>query len=123
NILVVDDEPDTLEFLSFFLSEQGANIQAVESVAKAVSYLDSTIPDLIISDLGMPERDGYNLIEFVRSLPAQHGRDIPAIALTAYATETSRAQALQAGYQIHLSKPINITRLLQAIVEIQHILD
>ncbi|MGL5833209.1 MAG: ATP-binding protein [Waterburya sp.] len=118
NILVVDNEPDTLEFLSFFLSEQGANIQAVESVAKAVSYLNSTIPDLIISDLGMPESDGYNLIEYVRSLPAQHGRDIPAIALTAYATETSRAQALQAGYQIHLSKPTDTTKLLQAIIEI-----
>jgi signal transduction histidine kinase/ActR/RegA family two-component response regulator len=118
NILVVDDEPDTLEFLSFFLSEQGANIQAVESVAEAISCLNSTIPDLIISDLGMPERDGYNLIEYVRSLPTQHGRDIPAIALTAYATEISRAQALQAGYQIHLSKPTDTTKLLQAIAKL-----
>lgn len=117
NILVVDDEPDTLEFLSFFLSDLGANIQAVKSVAEAISCLNSTIPDLMISDLGMPERDGYSLIEYVRSLPPQNGRDIPAIALTAYATETSRAQALQAGYQIHLSKPINITRLLQVIRE------
>ncbi len=118
NILVVDDEPDTLEFLSFFLSEQGANIQAVKSVNEAISCLNSTIPDLIISDLGMPERDGYNLIEYVRSLPPQNGRDIPAIALTAYATETIRTQVLQAGYQIHLSKPTDTTKLLQAIVEI-----
>ncbi|MGL5943666.1 MAG: ATP-binding protein [Waterburya sp.] len=118
NILVVDDEPDTLEFLSFFLSEQGANIQAVKSVAEAIFCLNSTIPDLLISDLGMPERDGYNLIEYVRSLPPQNGRDIPAIALTAYATEKIRAQALQAGYQIHLSKPTDTTKLLQAIIEI-----
>ncbi|MEO0012352.1 MAG: hypothetical protein RLZZ535_741, partial [Cyanobacteriota bacterium] len=118
NILVVDDEPDTLEFLSFFLSEQGANIQAVKSVTEAISCLNSTIPDLIISDLGMPERDGYNLIEYVRSLPPQHGRDIPAIALTAYATETSRTQVLQAGYQIHLSKPTDTTKLLQAIAKL-----
>ncbi|MGL5834247.1 MAG: ATP-binding protein [Waterburya sp.] len=118
NILVVDDEPDTLEFLSFFLSEQGANIQAVKSVAEAISCLNSTIPDLIISDLGMPESDGYNLIKYVRSLPPQHGRDIPAIALTAYATEKIRTQVLQAGYQIHLSKPTDTTKLLQAIIEI-----
>jgi signal transduction histidine kinase len=119
NILVVDDEPDTLEFLSFFLSEQGANIQAVESVAEAIAYLNSTIPDLIISDLGMPDRDGYNLIQYVRSLPPQNGRNIPAIALTAYATEKSRAQALQAGYQIHLSKPTDTTKLLQAIATLR----
>lgn len=118
NILVVDDEPDTLEFLSFFLSEQGANIQAVKSVNEAISCLNSTIPDLIISDLGMPERDGYNLIEYVRSLPPQNGRDIPAIALTAYATETIRTQVLQAGYQIHLSKPTDTTKLLQAIAKL-----
>lgn len=118
NILVVDDEPDTLEFLRFFLSEQGANIQAVKSVTEAISCLNSTIPDLIISDLGMPERDGYNLIEYVRSLPLQNGRDIPAIALTAYATETSRTQVLQAGYQIHLSKPTDTTKLLQAIAKL-----
>ena len=115
---MVDDEPDTLEFLRFFLSEQGANIQAVKSVTEAISCLNSTIPDLIISDLGMPERDGYNLIEYVRSLPLQNGRDIPAIALTAYATETSRTQVLQAGYQIHLSKPTDTTKLLQAIAKL-----
>jgi signal transduction histidine kinase/ActR/RegA family two-component response regulator len=118
NILVVDDEPDTLEFLSFFLSEQGANIQAVKSVAEAIACFNSTIPDLIISDLGMPDRDGYNLIQYVRSLPPEKGRDIPAIALTAYATEKTRTQVLQAGYQIHLSKPTNTTKLLEAIGEI-----
>jgi signal transduction histidine kinase/ActR/RegA family two-component response regulator len=118
NILVVDDERDTLDFLSFFLSEQGANIQAVESVAEAIAYLNSTIPDLIISDLGMPDRDGYNLIQYVRSLPTQNGRNTPAIALTAYATEKTRTQVLQAGYQIHLSKPTDTTKLLEAIAEI-----
>jgi signal transduction histidine kinase/ActR/RegA family two-component response regulator len=118
NILVVDDERDTLDFLSFFLSKQGANIQAVESVAEAIACLNSTIPDLIISDLGMPDRDGYNLIQYVRSLPTQNGRNTPAIALTAYATEKTRTQVLQAGYQMHLSKPTDITKLLQAIAEI-----
>jgi signal transduction histidine kinase/CheY-like chemotaxis protein len=118
NILVVDDERDTLEFLSFFLSEQGANIQAVESVAEAIACLNNTIPDLIISDLGMPERDGYNLIQYVRSLPTQNGRNTPAIALTAYATEKTRTQVLQAGYQMHLSKPTDTTKLLQAIAEV-----
>lgn len=118
NILVVDDERDTLDFLSFFLSEQGANIQAVESVAEAIAYLNSTIPDLIISDLGMPDRDGYNLIQYVRSLPTQNGGNTPAIALTAYATEKTRTQVLQAGYQMHLSKPTDTTKLLQAIAEI-----
>jgi signal transduction histidine kinase/CheY-like chemotaxis protein len=118
NILLVDDERDTLEFLSIFLSGQGANIQAVASVAEAIASLNSTIPDLIISDLGMPDRDGYSLIEYVRSLPTQNGRNTPAIALTAYATETTRTQVLQAGYQMHLSKPTDTTKLLQAIAEI-----
>jgi signal transduction histidine kinase/ActR/RegA family two-component response regulator len=115
NILVVDDECDTRDFLSFFLSDRGAKIQAVESVAEAISCLNCIIPDLIISDLGMPDRDGYDLIRYVRSLSPQSGRDIPAIALTAYAAETTRERVLKAGFQKHLSKPTDPSELLNAI--------
>jgi signal transduction histidine kinase/CheY-like chemotaxis protein len=116
NILIVDDECDTREFLDFFLSSQGAKIQAVASVAEAIFCLNSETFDLIISDLGMPDRDGYDLIQYVRSLPAEKNRDIPAIALTAYAAETTRDRVLEAGFQKHLSKPTDSSELLKEII-------
>jgi signal transduction histidine kinase/CheY-like chemotaxis protein len=117
-ILIVDDEYDTREFLDFFLSSQGAKIQTVESVAEAIFCLNYKTFDLIISDLGMPDRDGYDLIQYVRSLPFEKNRNIPAIALTAYAAETTRDRVLQAGFQKHLSKPTDSSELLHAIVEL-----
>ncbi|MGL5874767.1 MAG: ATP-binding protein [Xenococcaceae cyanobacterium] len=115
HFLVVDDESDTRDFLTFLLESRGAKIEAVASVAEAIAHLDNNTPDLIISDLGMPDRDGYDLIHYVRSLPYGRGLNIPAIALTAYATEAIRDRVLSAGFQKHISKPTIPTELISAI--------
>jgi signal transduction histidine kinase/ActR/RegA family two-component response regulator len=115
HFLVVDDESDTRDLLAFLLESRGAKIEAVASVDEAIAFLDKNTPDLIISDLGMPDRDGYDLIQYVRSLPSGRGLNIPAIALTAYATETVRDSVLSAGFQKHLSKPTLPTELIAAI--------
>ncbi len=113
-LLVVDDDPDSLEFLSFVLSEQGANAIAVSSAQAALQVLEQSDIDLIVSDIGMPELDGYTLMQQIRS----KGNHIPAIALTAYAGEGDRQLALAAGYQNHLAKPVDTDALLAIVVNL-----
>ncbi len=114
-VLVVDDDRDTLEFLEFVLQEYGAQVRAVNSAQQAIAAIQSCIPDLLLSDIGMPEMDGYMLIQEIRRWEVPNGGSIPAIALTAYAGETNRQQILKAGFQQHLSKPIQPAELVQAI--------
>ncbi|HEY9838159.1 MAG TPA: ATP-binding protein [Vampirovibrionales bacterium] len=114
-LVVVDDDPDTLEFLEFVLQEYGANVRAVNSAQQAIAAIETSIPDLLLSDIGMPQMDGYMLIRELRQWEAQRGGRIPAIALTAYAGETNRQQILEAGFQQHLSKPIQPAELVQSI--------
>jgi signal transduction histidine kinase len=116
-ILIVDDEQDSLDFMSFFLQEQGMVSLPASSVKAAIAILDQTIPALIISDLGMPDNDGYDLIRYVRS--QEKLSHIPAIALTAYVEETTQKQVIAAGFQQHLSKPMdvdNLTNIIQQLV-------
>jgi signal transduction histidine kinase/ActR/RegA family two-component response regulator len=117
-ILVVDDEPDTCELLTSLLQFHSAKVQAVQSVATAILSLNQTLPDLIISDLGMPQHNGYDLLHYVRSLPAKSGGNIPVIALTAYATGDIEQQALNAGFQKYLTKPTDFDQLLGAIISL-----
>ncbi|AFY84739.1 hybrid sensor histidine kinase/response regulator [Oscillatoria acuminata] len=114
-LVVVDDDPDTLEFLEFVLQEYGAKVRAVSSAQQAIAAIETSIPDLLLSDIGMPQMDGYMLIRELRQWEAQRGGSIPAIALTAYAGETNRQQILEAGFQQHLAKPIQPAELVQAI--------
>ncbi|MCT7997519.1 hybrid sensor histidine kinase/response regulator [Laspinema olomoucense] len=114
-LVVVDDDRDTLEFLEFVLQEYGANVRAVSSAQQAIAAIEKCIPDLLLSDIGMPQMDGYMLIRELRQWEAQRGGSIPAIALTAYAGETNRQQILEAGFQQHLAKPIQPAELVQAI--------
>ncbi len=114
-LVVVDDDRDTLEFLEFVLQEYGANVRAVSSAQQAIAAIETSIPDLLLSDIGMPQMDGYMLIRELRQWEVQRGGAIPAIALTAYAGETNRQQILEAGFQQHLSKPIQPAELVQAI--------
>jgi PAS domain S-box-containing protein len=114
-VIVVDDDADSLELVKVILEQTGATVQAVSSATKALSVLTQAQFDLLISDIGMPEMDGYTFIRQVRGLPSQFNRDIPAIALTAYAGETNRHQILAAGFQVHLSKPIDPQHLLDII--------
>ncbi|HEY9627052.1 MAG TPA: PAS domain-containing protein [Coleofasciculaceae cyanobacterium] len=115
-ILVVDDEADMRDLTFTILQQTGAKTQVVASAIEALNVLDSFKPDLLISDIGMAEIDGYELMRQVRSLPPERGGQIPAIALTAYAGEIDQQQALAAGFQRHLAKPIEPAILVQTIV-------
>jgi len=117
-VLVVDDEPDMRELASFILGEYGATVQSAASAAEALHYLDQAVPDVLVSDIGMPDMDGYGLLGQVRGRSPERGGEIPAIALTAYAGEYNQQQALQAGFQIHIAKPVDPKALVMAIVKL-----
>ncbi|MGP1385767.1 MAG: PAS domain S-box protein [Thainema sp.] len=117
-ILVVDDEPDASELVETLLIQYGAEVKAVSSATEALSALAVFQPELLVSDIGMPEMDGYDLIRQIRALPVDQGGHLPAIALTAYAREVDYQQALASGYQQHIAKPVNLEQLLQAILSL-----
>ena len=114
-ILVVDDEPDSRDFVAFVLQESGAEVISLSSAAEALESIGSAAPDLIISDIGMPEMDGYMLIDRIRSQLGAKSRELVAIALTAYAGEANERQILQAGFNKHLSKPIDPSELVATV--------
>jgi PAS domain S-box-containing protein len=111
-VLVVDDEPDTRELLKAGLGQSGAEVTVAGSAAEALAAMRTAAPDLLISDIGMPEEDGYDLIRRVRALPEADGGRVPAIALTAYARVEDRMHALRAGYQMHVPKPVELAELV-----------
>ncbi|MBV8860024.1 MAG: PAS domain S-box protein [Acidobacteria bacterium] len=110
-VLVVDDEPDTREMLKAGLGQCGASVFVAASAAEALEEIEKSAPDLIISDIGMPGEDGYELMKRVRKLPPERGGRVPAIALTAYARVEDRMQALRVGYQMHVPKPVELAEL------------
>ncbi|MEG4507874.1 PAS domain S-box protein [Microcoleus sp. F6_B4] len=114
-ILVVDDEPDMRELICFLLEDAGAEVVTVAVAFEALPAFARFQPDVLLSDIGMPGMDGYMLLGQVRALPPERGGLIPAIALTAYAGEFDRQQALQAGFQRHLAKPIDPDELIKTI--------
>lgn len=117
-VLIVDDQADTRNFLNFMFEEYGAVATAVASVNEALAVLEQAKPDILISDIGMSEQNGYTLIRKLRSLEPEKGGRIPAIALTAYTQEEDRLEALSAGFQEYLSKPIDPTKLIAVVVNI-----
>jgi CheY-like chemotaxis protein len=114
-VLVVDDEPDTRLLLATIIESCGAIVKSADSAGEAFVLMKEFKPDLVISDIAMPIEDGYSLIRRVRELAPDRGGKIPAIALTAYAREEDRVLALNAGFQMHLSKPVEPDELLEAI--------
>jgi CheY-like chemotaxis protein len=96
-VLLVDDEPDTREFQAFLLEQNGARVTAVASGLEALQALEQSIPDVLVSDIGMADMDGYMLLQQIRSRPFEQGGMIPAVALTAYATEIDQRRAIQMG--------------------------
>jgi signal transduction histidine kinase/ActR/RegA family two-component response regulator len=114
-ILIAEDDDDSREMLSVLLSQSEMQIEAVATATEALNAVTQNPPDLLISDVGMPDMDGYRLIEKIRALPSKQGGKIPAIALTGYASSQDRARSLEAGYQAHLTKPIDFDELFQAI--------
>jgi len=117
-VLVVDDTTDMREYIAFVLEQEGAEVVAVTSAAEALTALTQFQPAVLVSDIGMPEMDGYMLLRQVRRLPSEQGGQIPAIALSAYVGELNQQQAIAAGFQRHLSKPIESATLIEAIVDL-----
>jgi PAS domain S-box-containing protein len=111
-ILVVDDEADTRELLKQGLEFCGATVKVAESAAEALDLLQVAVPDVLISDIGMPGTDGYAFIRQIRKLSRQGGGKVAAIALTAYTRIEDRLQALRAGYDMHVPKPVELTELV-----------
>ena len=116
-ILVVDDEPDLRELLRQVLEDCGATVFSENGAVDALATVEAEHPDLMISDIGMPDLDGHQLLHEVRRLGAQRGGDLPAIALTAFAGPEHRARALEAGYHAHIAKPVNLSDLLATVAE------
>ena len=110
-VLVVDDEVDTRQLLKTALSKQGARVSTAPSATAALRLISRVKPDVLISDIGMPGVDGYELMRRVRLLPKARGGAVPAVALTAYAREIDRQRALHAGYQTYLAKPVELSEL------------
>ncbi|MGA9377786.1 MAG: PAS domain S-box protein [Phormidium sp.] len=117
-VLTVDDDPDARQLLTVMLTQYGAEVLTVASASEVLANLESFQPDVLVSDIGMPEVDGYSLIQQIRALPAEKGGSVPAIALTAYAREDDRHRALANGYQKHVTKPLEPELLVQAVVAI-----
>ena len=112
HILLVEDDADSREMLQIMFEQYNIKTTAVDTAAKALEKIKEMNPDLLISDVGLPGEDGYELIQKVRTLPENRGGKVPAIALTGYASLQDRKQALKAGYQEHLAKPVDIDKLL-----------
>jgi len=117
-ILAVDDEVDARELLNVVLTAYHAEVKAASSAREALALLASFQPDILISDIAMPDRDGYALIKQIRALPAEAGGQISAIALTAYAQVEDQQRAIASGYQTHLAKPIDIKQLVGTIANL-----
>jgi CheY-like chemotaxis protein len=113
-VLVVDDEPDALESLSRTLTDCGATVFAAQSAEAAIGLVQTKAPHVLISDIGMPEMDGYELLRRVRALDGI-AAEVPAIALTAFARPSDRLHSLRAGYIAHLTKPADPLQLLATI--------
>ncbi|HEX8368179.1 MAG TPA: response regulator [Pyrinomonadaceae bacterium] len=117
-VLIVDDDVDTCEMLTFALHQWGAEAQASGSVSEAFTSITEWQPDVLLTDINMPGEDGYALINKLRSLNSENGANIPVIALTAMARPEDSEQALSAGFQLHLSKPVDIQELAEAIANL-----
>jgi signal transduction histidine kinase/ActR/RegA family two-component response regulator len=117
-ILAVDDEQDALEMLATLLEDCGASVTTARSAREALELVQSMRPDVLISDIGMPEQDGYSLVRQVRRLPRDLGGGTAAIALTAYARTEDRTRALTSGFQAHVPKPVEPAELFAVIASV-----
>lgn len=117
-ILVVDDNPDGRALTALVLTQAGATVQAAASVAEALGLLEVQRPDVLVSDIGLPDKDGYSLIRQIRNSEAEHGGFLPAITLTGYARADDRARAFEAGFQAHLPKPVEPAELISVIADV-----
>jgi len=118
-ILAVDDDPDACAVLRRILEERNARVEVANSAGEALEKLQHIAPDLIISDIGMPERDGYAFVADLRNSDDKRLREVPVVALTAFARPEDRIRALQSGYNMHVTKPVNPLELLTVITRVR----
>ena len=120
-ILVVDDDADTRELIEWVLKRVGAEVTSVGSAREALEALERDKPSLLVSDIAMPEEDGYELLKKIRALPPERGGRTPAIALTAHSLVQDRLQSLRAGFQSHVPKPVVPEELVAVIASVIHL--
>ncbi|HSL56156.1 MAG TPA: ATP-binding protein, partial [Pyrinomonadaceae bacterium] len=118
HVLLVEDDDDSRKLLGTMLRRYGARVTSTKSAAEALEVFEGELPDVMISDIGMPDQDGYELIRKLRSRPVEKGGATPAIALTGYASRKDRERALGSGYQQHMAKPIEQAELMATIAEL-----
>lgn len=116
--MVVDDDEDSRNFIAFVLQQSGAIVTMAASGIEALDAMTQSKPDVVVSDIEMPEMDGYQLVDKIRQLTSLQGKEVPAIALTAHAGESNQQQALKAGFQQHFSKPADSNELIRAIANL-----
>ena len=117
-ILLVDDEPEARQIFTTVIQRTGAEVKACETASEALQTIEEWRPDVLMSDIAMPEEDGYSFIGKVRSLPRDKGGATPAAALTALARDEDRKRALDAGYQMHIAKPVSTGQLVTLIARL-----
>lgn len=115
HVLLVEDDDDSRKLLGTMLKRYGARVTSTKSAAEALAVFEGELPDVLISDIGMPDQDGYELMRKLRALPPERGGKTPAIALTGYASRKDRERALNTGYQQHMAKPIEQADMIKAI--------
>jgi PAS domain S-box-containing protein len=116
--LVVDDDSDTRELLAEVLRSRGVVVTAAASVEEGLAALDREVPDILLSDIAMPDRDGFDLIRRVRERPADRGGHVPAVAITAYARPEDSERSLASGYQMHVTKPVDMDELIATVASL-----
>jgi CheY-like chemotaxis protein len=119
-ILVVDDDADSREMLRYVLEDTKAHIMTAGSAGEALAQFSTFEPDILISDLGMPELDGYDLIKQIRALPTESGGRTPAIALTGYVGAEEQKRVQSSGFNIHVAKPVDFNKLMKIINNLLH---
>lgn len=117
-ILIVEDDADSRELVTMVLEDAGATVAAVCSVTEALDTLDAFHPDAVVSDIGLPNNDGYALIQRIRQYEAEHGGQLPAVALTGYARAEDRAKTLAAGFHAHVPKPFDADELTATLLAV-----
>jgi CheY-like chemotaxis protein len=117
-VLVVDDEADVRQWITAILEESGAKVSTFSSTRQALEALKELHPDVLISDIGMPDEDGYALMRKIREIEVERGGRIPAVALTGYARVEDYKEALAAGFQLHVAKPVRAAELIAVVASL-----
>ncbi|MGH9972124.1 MAG: PAS domain-containing hybrid sensor histidine kinase/response regulator [Pyrinomonadaceae bacterium] len=117
-VLAVDDQPDTRDLIILALTRYGAEVRACTSATEALNMIQEWKPEVIVSDIGLPDEDGYDLMRKIRALESECGGQIPAVALTGYASAADEAKAHAAGYQVHIAKPVQLRELVATIAKL-----